>query len=105
MPIFHRLVDLVRSEFRAIRTVAIQEGKKKPEISRCTLGERLTKPQLHAVSERIAEITLNVNTAGYSRRKDDGPDVRDAGANVFELGRRIGLCAESIVGARNPSFV
>jgi hypothetical protein len=24
------------------------------------------------VSERIAEITLNVNTTGYSRRKDDG---------------------------------
>jgi hypothetical protein len=27
--------------------------------------------------------------------------VRDAGANVLELGRRIGLCAESIVGARS----
>ena len=84
-----------------------------PEISMCTLvvwvnhspKERLTKPQLDAVSERIAEITLNVNTTGYSRRKDDGSHVRDAGANVLELGRRIGLCAESIVGARNPSFV
>ena len=51
-----------------------------PEISMCTLvvwvnhssEERLTKPQLYAVSERIAEITLNVNTTGYSRRKDDG---------------------------------
>ena len=62
--------------------------------------ERLTKQQLHAVSERIAEITLNVNTTGYSRRMDDGSYVRDAGANVLELGRRIGLCAESIVGAR-----
>jgi hypothetical protein len=47
------------------------------------------------VSERIAEITLNVNTTGYSRRKDDVWDVRDAGANVLKLGRRIGLCAES----------
>ena len=47
------------------------------------------------MSERIAEITLNVNTTGYSRRKDDVWDVRDAGANVLELGRRIGLCAES----------
>ena len=26
--------------------------------------------------------------------------VRDAGANVLELGRRIGLCAESIIGAQ-----
>jgi len=30
--------------------------------------------------------------------------VRYAGAHVLELGRRIGLCAESIVGARSPSF-
>jgi hypothetical protein len=67
--------------------------------------ERLTKVQLHALSERIAEITLNVNTTGYSRRKDDSWCVRDAGENVFELGRRIGLCAESIFGARSPSFV
>jgi hypothetical protein len=36
---------------------------------------------------------------------DDGPYVRDAGAKVLELGRRIGLCAESIVGARNPALV
>jgi hypothetical protein len=57
------------------------------------------------VSERIAEITLNVNTTGYSRRKDDALSVRDAGANVLELDRQIGLCAESIVGARSPSFV
>jgi hypothetical protein len=84
-----------------------------PEISMCTLvvwvnhssEECLNKPQLYAVGERIAEITLNVNTTGYSRRKDDGPCVRDAGANVLELGRRIGLCAKSIFGARNPSFV
>jgi hypothetical protein len=27
--------------------------------------ERFTKTPLHAVSERIAEITLNVNSAGY----------------------------------------
>ena len=67
--------------------------------------EHLTKPQLHAGSGRIAEITLNVNTTGYSRRMDDGSYVRDAGANVLELGRRIGLCAESMVGARNPWFV
>ena len=31
--------------------------------------------------------------------------MRDAGANVLVLGRRIGLCAKSIVGAGNPSFV
>jgi hypothetical protein len=67
--------------------------------------ERLTKPQLHAVSERITEITLYVNTTGYSRRRDDVSYVREAGANVLELGRRIGLCAESIVGARSPAFV
>ena len=36
---------------------------------------------------------------------DDAWYVRDAGANVLELGRRIGLYAESIVGARSPSFV
>jgi hypothetical protein len=65
----------------------------------------LLKPQLHAGSERIAQITLIVNTTGYSRRKDDASCVRDAGANVLELGRRIGLCAESIVGARRRSFV
>jgi hypothetical protein len=84
-----------------------------PEISMCTLvvwvnhssEECLNKPQLYAAGERIAEITLNVNTTGYSRRKDDGSDVRDAGANVLELGRRIGLCVKSIVGAGNPSFV
>ena len=35
------------------------------------------------MSERIAEITLNVNTTGYSRRKDDVPYVRDAGAKCF----------------------
>jgi hypothetical protein len=82
-------------------------------MSRCTLvawvnynpEERLTKPQLHAGSERIAQITLLANTTGYSRRQDDGSFVRDAGANVLELSRRIGLCAESIVGARSPSFV
>ena len=56
--------------------------------------ERLTKPQLHAVSERISEITSNVNTTGYSRRKDDGSHVRDAGADVWELGRRMG-CAQN----------
>jgi hypothetical protein len=27
--------------------------------------ERFTETPLHAVSERIAEITLNVNSAGY----------------------------------------
>ena len=51
-----------------------------PEISMCTLvvwvnhssEECLNKSQLYAVGERIAEITLNVNTTGYSRRKDDG---------------------------------
>jgi hypothetical protein len=51
-----------------------------PEISMCTLvvwvnhssEECLNKPQLYAVGERIAEITLNVNTTGYSRLKDDG---------------------------------
>jgi hypothetical protein len=47
------------------------------------LKERLTKPQFHAVSERIAEISLNLNTTGYSRRKDDVSIVRDAGANVL----------------------
>jgi hypothetical protein len=55
------------------------------------LQARLTKPQFFAVSERIAGITLNVNTAGYSRRKDDALYLRDAGANVLELGRRIEL--------------
>ena len=40
--------------------------------------KRLTKLQLLAVSERIAEITLNVNTTGYSRRMEDGTYVRDA---------------------------
>jgi hypothetical protein len=108
----------VPSEVRTIRTVAIQERKKKPgpqeardiDVHARSLGyhnpkERLTKPQLHAVSERIAEITLYVNTTGYSRRRDDVWYVREAGANVLELGRRIGLCAESIVGARSPAFV
>ena len=56
--------------------------------------ERLTKPQLQAVSERIAEITLHANTTGYSRRKDDVSHVGDAGANVLELGHRIGLRAD-----------
>ena len=51
--------------------------------------ERLTKPQLHAVSEELAGIILILNTTGYSRRKDDGWYVRDAGANLLELGRRI----------------
>jgi hypothetical protein len=59
--------------------------------------ERLTKTQLHAASERIAEFTLNVNTTGYSCRKDDVSYVRDAGAHFLELGRRIGLYAEPIV--------
>ena len=67
--------------------------------------ERFTETQLHAVSERIAEITLNVNSTGYSRRKDDVSYVRDGGAHVLELGGRTGLCGESTVGARSPSFV
>jgi hypothetical protein len=87
-----------------------------PEISMCTLvvwvnhssEECLNKPQLYAVGERIAEITLNVNTTGYSRRKDDLPDGRDAGANVLELAagsdctqnqslvQESGVCADAV---------
>jgi hypothetical protein len=49
--------------------------------------ERLTKPQLHAVSGRIAKMTSNVNTTGYSRPKDDAAYARGAaGANALELG-------------------
>ena len=64
---------------QGIRTIEIQEGKKKskPEGVRDIEArlvawdnlyqeERLTKPQLHAVSERIAEIILIWNTTGYS---------------------------------------
>ena len=71
---YHLVADLVLvpSEFRAIRGLQIQEGKKKPrpKEARDIEVHALTKPQLHAVSERIAEITLNVNTTGYSRRKE-----------------------------------
>ena len=75
---YHLVADLVLvpSEFRAIRGLQIQEGKKKPrpkearDIEVHHIEGRLTKPQLHAVSERIAEITLNVNTTGYSRRNE-----------------------------------
>jgi hypothetical protein len=66
------------SEVRAIRTVQFKrerrsQDRKKPEISMDTLvawvnhnpKERFTETRLPAVSERIAEITLNVNSTGY----------------------------------------
>jgi hypothetical protein len=56
------------------------------------------------VSERIVGITLILNTTGYSRRKDDASHVRDAGANLLELGRRIRV-VRKINRWRQESFV
>ena len=51
--------------------------------------ERLTKPQPHAMSEELAAIILILNTTGYSHGMDDVSELRDAGANLLELGHRI----------------
>jgi hypothetical protein len=56
------------------------------------------------VSEQLAGNILILNTTGYSRRKDDACYVRDAGANLLELGRRIRV-VRKINRWRQESFV